>query len=62
MANILKIVKTLYVNLILSCNHILYKVEYNSLVHQVGEQYWCPTCGIVGITELEGPYIDQGDK
>lgn len=46
-----------YINLILSCSHILYALLFDTLNHRVGEQYWCPTCGMVGITEIEGPYI-----
>lgn len=46
-------------NLILSCHHILYGIEYDKKYHQVGAEYWCPTDGLVGITEVESTYEIQ---
>ena len=46
------------VNLILSCHHILYAIDFDAANHLVGEQHWCPNCGLVGITEIEGPYME----
>jgi hypothetical protein len=49
-------------NLILSCHHILYGVSFDQLNHRVGKQVWCPTCGLVGITEVESPWAEQEEE
>lgn len=52
----------MFVNLILSCGHVVYKVQYIPLEHKVGESSWCPICGLKGITEIEGPYQIEKEK
>jgi len=45
-----------FTNLILACGHILYRVVFNKLDHQIGEPAWCPSCGATSITEVESTY------
>lgn len=47
---------TILTNLILTCGHMLYGIVYQLLDHKIGEEVWCPTCGLVGITEVESTY------